>query len=284
MPGRKEDCTPCGIGSYADAEGQADCSPWNCCDSGHYNHGASSTTSGMCKPCPQHTWRAGHDCTGQQCYDQPLCSPGEYLHAASPTAEGSCEACVAGQYMESSEHRAIHCDECNAGKFSAQQGATQSTVCQACGLGTYSYEGAAACTACGDGRYGKPHQERTSELHCGQCDEDTTPWSGWSNCTAACGGGMQHNTRSIQPGKLGVEGGCALSQNKTCNTQACTAQPGKTLCVYLKCRFQVGPHGQLAIQVYHHHKDSDLVHHCQLYDAPGVHGMHRKCHCLCDQK
>jgi hypothetical protein len=50
--------------------------------------------------------------------------------------------------------------------------------------------------------------------------------------------------------------------------------------VYLKCRFRQGSDGKYAIQVYHHHKEADLVHHCKMYDAPGS-TEDKECHCFC---
>ena len=56
--------------------------------------------------------------------------------------------------------------------------------------------------------------------------------------------------------------------------------------MYLKCRYAAGKDGKLAIQVYHHHKEADSVHHCKLYEGKEVNARGgftniRECHCFC---
>merc|ERR1711959_447854 len=142
----------------------------------------------------------------------------------------------------------------------------------------YSNSGARECHTCAAGQFGQVDVVRTSVDHCGACDQATSEWSEWSSCSLTCGGGVQTRSRSILTSANSGADVCPTVETRECNTDNC---PSQRLCVYLKCRFQIGAYGNLAIQVYHHHRDSNSVHHCQLYDAPGIYGPQKKCHCLC---
>lgn len=60
-----------------------------------------------------------------------------------------------------------------------------------------------------------------------------TPWSSWSVCSATCDGGTQTRTRTCT-NPAPANGGTACTgqstENRACNTQACTAPPSGTQC------------------------------------------------------
>jgi hypothetical protein len=74
--------------------------------------------------------------------------------------------------------------------------------------------------------------ERSNLRETGSCNLGCCPqncvhdqWSGWSACSANCGGGTQSRTRSITPAACG--GSCSdtqTMQTQQCNTQCCRAK------------------------------------------------------------
>jgi hypothetical protein len=68
-----------------------------------------------------------------------------YFHSEHSAAEG-----FIGNWWATGN---VQCTNCPAGKFSADEGATEASACASCAAGKYSVGGAPVCTDCGPGTY-----------------------------------------------------------------------------------------------------------------------------------
>jgi len=140
--------------------------------------------------------------------------------------------------------------------LSMQQPCNQQECPEDCHMGEWS--GWTSCSAkCGGGikqrirhvsqrakHGGKLCGAETESVGCGMaaCDQDCTleTWSGWSNCSKACGGGFQERVRSVVVPSTGL-GACAAEdsedrlQYKRCNPEKCEPKNAP----YLKCAAKV---------------------------------------------
>jgi Spondin-like TSP1 domain len=67
-------------------------------------------------------------------------------------------------------------------------------------------------------------------------DCQVSGWSGWSGCSASCGGGTQTQTRSVTVNPANGGAACpVLSQSQSCNTQPCTLPNGSGCSVNSEC-------------------------------------------------
>lgn len=124
-----EDCLP---GTYGTAAGQVECVE---CAIGFYNPEPKQESCGEC-PAGQITDQVGQ----QSCQD---CEAGTFGKSNS-----ECEQCPAGSY--SGDDGATECTLCAAGTFASEAGRV---FCETSPAGTYASEGAAAPTDCPAGSY-----------------------------------------------------------------------------------------------------------------------------------
>lgn len=132
-------CLGCiALSTYTATAGQASCATCTVCTAG-------SRVSTACTP-TSNTLCAG-------------CNAGTY----SASGASICTQCPAGTYSASG---ASICTQCPTGRYSATAGASLSSTCQACTVGTYfGTTGASVCTQCPTGQY----SGTTGASVCTQC-------------------------------------------------------------------------------------------------------------------
>ena len=217
-------CDPCADGSYS-AAGASGCGPcaagYYCvgglqtvCNPGYYSNGGVSACSlcsasyscinGLLTKCTDgfvsaagasacDLCTAGYECVGGV---QTACNPGYY----SNSGVSACSRCSIGQY--SLTPRASTCMQCDAGTFTDTTGSTVCTLCRSgssslalgayspeacvnCDVGTYSHDGASACTPCYAGTYA----ETTGLALCAACWQGGhSPVDGMTTCTSCAAG------------------------------------------------------------------------------------------------
>jgi hypothetical protein len=265
-------CVEC-MDAFTNMTGQAECSPWSCCDKGYVNVGASATAAGSCEACAEGTYRDAKSCSAEPCQTwDTVCDVGYGVVGANFTSAGKCELCDAGRYNNAA-HSNSTCQLCALGKYSADDDEGK-TECIDCVAGSYAdTAGQAECVACAENKFADSAVSQSSPEHCQDCP--VSQWAPWGSCSATCGTGTQSRTRALlQPENPDVTA-CATEQVQECNTAEC---PHDDHCVYLKCRYVSNDADEFSIQVYHHHREPASVHHCKLYE--GQDGE-TECHCFC---
>ena len=203
----------------------------------------------------------------------------------SATSDGTCSACKKGAYRampddsaEPEEKYAV-CSLCSAGKFLDSTGSTSESSCEPCEVGSFQEDkGASSCNTCRADHFGllgsdgKSHSPEVEAEHCVSCGV----WEPWSACTATCG---ESGTRTRVRHKP-ADGGhvCSSKQTEPCNRVHC---PERSLCTYIKCRYQKNAADHFSVQVYHHRKEPNAVHHCRLYEGGEGSNVAPQCHCYC---
>ena len=183
----KSACTLCGAGRYGPNTGAQAASSCQACPAGKATATLGSTAQSACSPCGAGTVAAAGDASciscgagtfanGNACTD---CVPGKYSGALAD----SCADCVAGTYSYASKSTACSkcpggqysetgkssCQQCAAGRASAQPAAGGAASCQPCALGQYAAgAGSRYCDACAAGKY---HDETGSsaQADCKDC-------------------------------------------------------------------------------------------------------------------
>lgn len=155
-------CTNCPIGKYSSVAGGAGSSSCLQAPPGYYVSTPGSTTF---LPCPAGLWSGAYglttdgDCsscpTGAYCVagsSAPTYSqPGYYNNKALSTVSTDNKPCPPGTYSDIAG--ATACKQCNAGKFSANSGASSESACLTCSAGGYCGVGASSVTLCPGGTY-----------------------------------------------------------------------------------------------------------------------------------
>lgn len=142
-------CVACPVGKQASTRGQASCDDCvrgrsaaengttNCvlCVAGFYQSNTGRTTCDACPPGTQAPQDGAAECTS--------CPSGTFGRNDVLNGTASCTPCGAG-YAQPAASQSL-CEQCTAGKFSAQAAAT----CVPCQAGSYSASsGASACSQC----------------------------------------------------------------------------------------------------------------------------------------
>jgi hypothetical protein len=210
---------------------------------------------------------------------------GSEMLGMSDTSNGECSACMKGAYRAAPaasatlEEQYAVCSLCNAGKFLDATGSNSESSCKPCAIGFFQEtQGASTCNQCSADHFGQVRRDGTShkpELeaeHCVSCGA----WEPWSACTATCG---DRGTRTRLRHKP-ADGGhvCEHEQTEPCNRVSC---PQRNLCTYIKCRYQKNAADHFSVQVYHHRKEPNAVHHCRLYEGGEGSNVAPQCHCYC---
>eukprot|EP00854_Cymbomonas_tetramitiformis_P000493 gene493-885_t len=191
-------CVQCDPGHYNDALGSLSCAP---CPAGTYHTLSGQAAADACVPCADgyisgsgfSACVACPDGAEDTLHQTCACTRGRYRVAgggvsdkeaglSSPaTVDFTCPACPAGQFSEGSDAEA--CTKCRAGTSSSTTGGTTADVCSACGVDTYSLEGATACSAC------PAHSSDLSRVGC-LCDRGYFRQASGSSftCTACVAG------------------------------------------------------------------------------------------------
>lgn len=124
------DCTKCVAGKYNPLQGQSNIAACQNCTAGTYNptDGAGSPTD---------------------CID---CVAGTYNSNSGSNNVAYCTLCRAGTYQVYAKQTSFtSCTLCTAGKYSSGSG-IQTNLCQNCGTGSWSFNGAESCNYCNAGK------------------------------------------------------------------------------------------------------------------------------------
>jgi hypothetical protein len=104
-----------------------------------------------------------------------------------------------------------------------------STCSKTCGGGTQTRTRSVVQQANYGGKTCPTDTSQTQNCNTQTCPVDClmSSWSGWSGCSASCGGGIQSQTRSIltQPSNGGAVCPTNLVNTQQCNTQGCPPPP-----------------------------------------------------------
>ena len=138
-------CTDCAAGQFS-AAAAATCT---FCAAGQFLETKKGTA---CKVCPAGTFL---DETGRTSEKQcTRCFSGSFNPVSGSPSADACSLCPEGRWGEKDGATTLKdCTICRGGTFSNTSGATTAQCSGFCPPGKYSDDGAAQCTACGQGKY-----------------------------------------------------------------------------------------------------------------------------------
>jgi hypothetical protein len=174
-----EQCTGCGIGTYQNTPGAADCKS---CDAGHAQPLEKRTSVTDCEFCAAgryqpHDHRSFCVTCGTGFYQNidgqtgcKKCAAGSYGYATGDKTSESegCKVCQTGRYQP--DEGTSGCIRCAVGKFNGATGSVEANTCTHCEWGHYADElGMATCKSCAAGHFGDTTKAKGMFAHCIHC-------------------------------------------------------------------------------------------------------------------
>ena len=182
-------CADCVAGKYADSPGQATCTD---CEKDTYSAAVGATQAGTCTACPTNRYSNPGSDAVEDCVACPVgtktlgpntcedCPAGKYQDQAGAS---ECKDCVAGTYQTNTKQ--ADCTSCAAGKKGSSTGGrqTESAACAKCEAGKYQGQtGMAACVVCEQGKF----FAGTGAAACSNCPAGRSTASTQSTAASDC--------------------------------------------------------------------------------------------------
>jgi hypothetical protein len=303
------ECNNCTKGQYADGTGSTSCTDLTCCGAAgmqmewatasintrcrSLGNNPGCTHNGVCAACPVGQFQSRAVCTGEPCSPWKVCGAGQFLKGASTMSGGVCTSCPAGEFQSKSQHQETLCSQCGAGSFGTTIGATSGATCTPCAAGTFQeLPGQSICIACQanqwfglDASLSFGSNKTNGGIRADYCRPcEFTVWGEWGTCSKSCRRDSNHGTQararqlvqSLRSNDVAVAQ-CAHLQSAVRSCLSTPLCPGSAKCEHLSCRFHIPVHGKSKIQVYHHGRAANVVHHCKMHEYENK----KTCECSC---